>query len=46
MVAANELLFESHSGVTVLGAAKVKEKFTVRKLEENSGTRANKIPRD
>lgn len=46
MVAANELLFESHSGVTVLGAAKVKAKFTIRKLEESSGVRANKVPRD
>ena len=46
MIAANELLFESHSGVTVLGAAKVKAKFTVMKLEESSGVRGNKIPMD
>lgn len=41
MIAANELLFESHSGVTVLGAVKVEMKFTVMKLEVNSGVRKN-----
>lgn len=46
MIAANELLFESHSGVTVLGAAKVEAKFTVMKLEEKSGVKGNKIAMD
>lgn len=46
MIAANELLFESHSGVTVLEAAKVKARFIVMELEENSGVRESKIPMD
>jgi len=45
-MAANELLFESHCGVKVTGSAKIKVKFPVMKLEENSGVRGNKIPMD
>lgn len=44
MIAANELLFESHSGVTVLRNAKVKAKFTIMKLEKNSGAGEIKYP--
>lgn len=44
MIVANELLFESHSSVVVLGAVKVEVKFTGMKLEENSGVRGKEIP--